>query len=264
MFLHHFASTFSSPENLLRGRFRSDRPVSSQSDSARGQVSMNRKPKMEKLIGTFVHLTRMLPVAACLPAVVATAQTASPGLQVPLREGWTVQSSTKAQTPGDQISTGSFTPSGWYATSVPKTVLAVLVDNKVFPDPYYGTNLKSIPGYLDGNWLIMKESSPFRDPWWYRLEFLVPNRSKGRLVTFHFDGIPDSARVEKVNTLRMPWTWTVTISFQCLHSSYGDRTGKILLQVVTNHLIVVTVREGIVVGAIIDGHWDEIAQRELF
>src|SRR5439155_1611031 len=69
------------------------------------------------------------------------------------------------------------------------TVLAVLVDNKLYPDPYYGTNLKSIPGYLDGNWLIMKEGSPFRHPWWYRVEFSLPNESKGRLVTLHFDGI---------------------------------------------------------------------------
>jgi hypothetical protein len=81
--------------------------------------------------------------------------------------------------------------------------------------------------------------------------------------TFHFDGIPDSVRVEKVDTLRMPWTWAMTISFQCLHPGYGDRTGKILFQVVTSHFIVVTVREGMVVGAIINGHWDEIGQREL-
>jgi len=82
--------------------------------------------------------------------------------------------------------------------------------------------------------------------------------------TFRFDGITDSVRVEKVDTLRMRWTWVVTISFQCLHPGYGDRTGKILLQVVTNHFIVVTVREGTVTGAVIDGHWNEIVQRELF
>lgn len=156
---------------------------------------MNRQPKMEKLVRTFVQLTRMLPGAACLLATAATAQTARPVLQIPLRDGWTVQSSAKAPAPGDQISTSAFTPSGWYPTSVPKTVLAVLVDNKVFPDPYYGTNLKSIPGYLDGNWLIMKEGSPFRDPWWYRVEFSVPNESKGRVVTLHFDGISYKANV---------------------------------------------------------------------
>ena len=115
--------------------------------------------------------------------------------QLPLRDGWTVQSAAKAPAPGEQISTTAFTPSGWYPTTVPKTVLAVLVDNKVFPDPYYGTNLKSIPGYLDGNWLVMKEGSPFRDPWWYRVEFSVPNDIKGRVVTLHFDGISYKANV---------------------------------------------------------------------
>ena len=50
-------------------------------------------------------------------------------------------------------------------------MLVVLVDSKVFPDPYCGTNLKSIPGYLAGDWLIMKSDSPVRDPWWYRVGF---------------------------------------------------------------------------------------------
>jgi exo-1,4-beta-D-glucosaminidase len=124
----------------------------------------------------------------------ATAADSSPR-QLPLREGWSVQSSAKASAPGDQISTATFTPAGWYPTTVPKTVLAVLVDNKVFPDPYYGLNLKSIPGYLDGNWLVMKEGSPFRDPWWYRLEFSLPDGLKGRVVTLHFDGISYKANV---------------------------------------------------------------------
>ena len=156
---------------------------------------MNIKPGAKKLSKTFVQITRSLPLTAILFAAVAEAQTTDPVQQIPLRDGWTVQSSAKTSARGDEISKGSFTTADWYPTSVPKTVLAVLVDNKVFPDPYYGTNLKSIPGYLPGNWLIMKKGSPFRDPWWYRVEFSVPSDSKGRVVTLHFDGISYKANV---------------------------------------------------------------------
>jgi exo-1,4-beta-D-glucosaminidase len=115
--------------------------------------------------------------------------------RISLRDGWAVQSSAKETATGEVISSDSFAPSGWYKTSVPKTVLSVLVDNGVYPDPYYGMNLKSIPGYKDGNWLVMKEGSPFRDPWWYRTEFTVPAKAKGQCVTLHFDGLSYKANV---------------------------------------------------------------------
>ena len=143
-------------------------------------------------------------VARCLLAAppptraqVALAAGQTPGLvrQIPLRDGWAVQSSAKEPASGDKISTTTFRPAGWYRTTVPKTVLAALVDNKVYSDPYYGMNLKSVPGYLDGNWLIMKKGSPFRDPWWYRVEFSVPPEARGRYVTLHFDGISYKANV---------------------------------------------------------------------
>jgi len=156
---------------------------------------MNIKSKLGNLIRVLVPSTLMLLGVACLVSTTATAETSSPVLEVHLRDGWTVQSSAKNSFPGDQISKDSYQPAGWYSTSVPKTVLSVLVDNKVLPDPYYGTNLKSFPGYLDGNWLIMKEGSPFRDPWWYRAEFSVPRGSKGRVVTLHLDGISYKANV---------------------------------------------------------------------
>lgn len=114
---------------------------------------------------------------------------------IPLREGWALQSAAKETAGGEILSTAGNPVSGWYPTSVPRTVLAALVDNGVFPDPYYGTNLKSIPGYQDGGWLVMKEGSPFRDPWWYRVEFDMPRENAGRCVTLHFDGINYQANV---------------------------------------------------------------------
>src|SRR5438128_9772386 len=62
-----------------------------------------------------------------------------------LRDGWKVQSSAKISADGGQISATGFSTDGWYPTSTPKTVFAVLVENGVYKDPYFGMNLRSIP-----------------------------------------------------------------------------------------------------------------------
>ncbi|MDE3137704.1 MAG: hypothetical protein KGL59_14090, partial [Acidobacteriota bacterium] len=90
-----------------------------------------------------------------------------------LSDGWGIQSSAKIREKGGEISTAAFQPAGWYATSLPSTVLAALVRDKVFPDPYYGMNLRLIPGtdYPIGynfSHLEMPGSSPFAVSWWYR------------------------------------------------------------------------------------------------
>lgn len=81
--------------------------------------------------------------------------------------------------------------------------------------------------------------------------------------TFKFDGLPDSIRVRRVETLKMPWTWEIRISFDCRNSGYGDRAGKIVLPVITSHEISVVVSKGKIIKAIIDDRWDEIEQRFL-
>ncbi len=114
---------------------------------------------------------------------------------IPLSEGWRLQSSAEVEGDGAAFSSEGKDVSSWYPTTVPKTVLAALVDNEVYPDPYYGTNLKSIPGYQEGSWLVMKEDSPFRAHWWYRTEFIMPKEAKGRVVTLHFGGINFQANI---------------------------------------------------------------------
>ncbi|MFQ6095954.1 MAG: BsuPI-related putative proteinase inhibitor [Candidatus Bathyarchaeia archaeon] len=79
--------------------------------------------------------------------------------------------------------------------------------------------------------------------------------------TFRFDGLPESVKVVEVCTLRSPWTWMVRLNFTCRHPGYGDRTGLILLQVLTDHEISIVVQKGVVISAIIDDVWDELNQR---
>ena len=81
--------------------------------------------------------------------------------------------------------------------------------------------------------------------------------------TYSFDGIEGSMKVEEVVIAESyPIQYFITISFDCSHAGYGDRTGEILAQVITSHKVRLTVVSEEVQGAVIDGEWDEINERE--
>jgi exo-1,4-beta-D-glucosaminidase len=112
-----------------------------------------------------------------------------------LDQNWHLQSSKMIEATGKDISSTNFSPGEWYEVDLPSTVLAALVENGVYKDPYYGDNLKSIPGYREGRWLAMKEDSPFYPSWWYRKEFTIPLNYKGKNMILHLDGINYKANV---------------------------------------------------------------------
>ena len=117
-----------------------------------------------------------------------------------LKDGWELQSLYKVDQSGAVISTTKFHPQGWYEVSVPTTVLAALVKHKVYPDPYYGMNLRTIPGTtypVGGNFanMPMQQDSPFMVPWWYRKEFAVPAGYKGKTIWLDFSGINYRANI---------------------------------------------------------------------
>ena len=129
----------------------------------------------------------------------AVAQSARAG-NVPLRDGWTLQSSAQVKDPGEVVGSDRYAPSGWYKVSVPTTVVAGLVANKVYPDPYFGMNVRNLPGmdYPMGKNFSkypMSEKSPFAVPWWFRTEFTVPAGWKGKTVWLHFAGINYKANI---------------------------------------------------------------------
>jgi len=141
-------------------------------------------------------------------AVVLTACSAAPGAQAAadsssitsLQQGWAIQSSAKVAASGETISTAQFKPDGWYPATVPGTVLATLVADHVYPDPYYGANLRSIPGAdypVGANFanLRMPDDSPFKVPWWYRTDFRLPASYNGRNLWLDFNGINYRANV---------------------------------------------------------------------
>ncbi|MDX2445287.1 MAG: hypothetical protein QNK30_15940 [Bacteroidales bacterium] len=112
-----------------------------------------------------------------------------------LNENWLIQSADSIQNSGEKLSSVNYEPENWFNTDIPITVLAALAENEVYPDPYYGDNLKSIPGYREGRWLAMLEDSPFYPSWWYRKEFEIPAKMQGRKLALHLDGINYKANV---------------------------------------------------------------------
>ena len=145
-------------------------------------------------------LFRIRYCSVCLLALAAAVPALAQGGRVPLDKGWTVQSSSKITQAGDVLSRPGVDVTAWYTTSVPATVVAALVESGEYRDPYFGMNLRSIPGttYPIGAQfanLPMPPESPFRVAWWYRKEFEIPAVSRGRQFQLHFDGINYRANI---------------------------------------------------------------------
>jgi exo-1,4-beta-D-glucosaminidase len=117
-----------------------------------------------------------------------------------LREHWVIQSSADVHADGAAISTTGFPSSSWYPATLPSTVLSALVQDEVYPDPYTGMNLRSIPGttypvFEDFSNIMMPPASPFRQSWWYRSEFKLSDEYKGKTIWLGFDEINYRANV---------------------------------------------------------------------
>jgi exo-1,4-beta-D-glucosaminidase len=103
-----------------------------------------------------------------------------------LRDNWSIQSSSSVKDGGNIISQPGYAIKDWYPTSVPSTVLAALVANKVYADPYYGNNYYELPGIR--RWDI-PEGNPFESSWWYRTEFDLPAGFAGKHVWLKFHSV---------------------------------------------------------------------------
>jgi exo-1,4-beta-D-glucosaminidase len=117
------------------------------------------------------------------------AQTSSDG-DIVLHDNWAIQSSAVVTENGSAISQPGYPAKGWYPTSVPSTVLASLVANKVYPDPYYGNNYMELPGVR--RWDI-PEGNPFESSWWFRTEFDLPSGYAGKHLWLKFHSVNHSA-----------------------------------------------------------------------
>src|SRR5215469_3799576 len=120
--------------------------------------------------------------------------------RISLKNNWALQSSCEVKASGADISTAGFETRGWHKTNAPSTVVAALVADRTYADPYFGTNLRNFPGMkyrigaLFSN-LPMPDDSPFRCSWWYRAEFTLPRDSGQKTTWLHLDGVNYRANV---------------------------------------------------------------------
>jgi exo-1,4-beta-D-glucosaminidase len=145
----------------------------------------------------------LAPIATLLVITVSATCAGTPSEQsgkLYLHRDWQLQSSCEVKAGGEQISTAGFDAKGWHRTDVPATVVGALVTDKTYPDPNYGTNLKSFPGmdYSSKSFFAnqdMPKDSPFRCSWWYRTEFTLPAEDEKKTNWLHFLGINYRANV---------------------------------------------------------------------
>ncbi|HEX7424242.1 MAG TPA: glycoside hydrolase family 2 TIM barrel-domain containing protein [Terriglobales bacterium] len=137
-----------------------------------------------------------------------------------LSDDWRIQPSSQVRERGEVLSIAKFPVGSWYPATVPSTVLAALVKDEVYLDPYFGKNLRAIPGttYPIGTESFMltpmPPESPFRSSWWYRTEFEIPSSSRGKTIWLHFSGVNYRANVwlngrQIANSKEMVGTWRV-------------------------------------------------------
>lgn len=103
--------------------------------------------------------------------------------QIKLSDNWRIQSSNKVSEKGSEISTNPTISKNWFPAVVPSTVLSTLVANRVYENPYFGENLKTIP------------TEQFKVSWWYTTSFELTKEQSNEFASLCFDGINYKANV---------------------------------------------------------------------
>lgn len=121
-----------------------------------------------------------------------------------LTQGWFLKSSFLVDEEGGEISSPGFTPDNWYPLTVPSTVLAALVSNGVYPDPYVGMNNMKIPDASDefnerydlGKHTHLPHGrNPWTDPYWFWTRFRLSEDNEANNIWLNFEGINYRAEV---------------------------------------------------------------------
>jgi len=132
------------------------------------------------------YLSLLLLLSVFLSSDIFAQKPADSTCTIVLHGHWSIQSSASLTDDGKVISQPGYTAKGWYPTSIPSTVLAALVANKMYPDPYYGNNYMELPGVRRWD---KPEGNPFESSWWYRTEFDLPSGYAGKHVRLKFHSV---------------------------------------------------------------------------
>ncbi|MGW7404776.1 glycoside hydrolase family 2 protein [Streptomyces sp. NPDC054833] len=102
------------------------------------------------------------------------------GTGTPL-SGYTIQSTAKVSDSASDVSSPGYPAAGWYRAGPRSTVLAALLADGVYADPFYSTNQQKIP------------KADFQVPWWYRSDFRVADTAER--THLDFSGVISAADV---------------------------------------------------------------------
>jgi exo-1,4-beta-D-glucosaminidase len=137
-------------------------------------------------------------IVAC--GAFAAQERADQSAKLYLHKDWQLQSSCEVKGTGADVSGVGFVTSTWHHTDLPSTVVGALVNDKTYPDPTYGMNLKSLPGmdYSSRTFFALQDmpkDSPFRCSWWFRTEFTIPADFVQKTQWLHLLGINYRANI---------------------------------------------------------------------
>ena len=114
----------------------------------------------------------------------AFSQARQENFQLILKDDWKMQSAVTDAGPADKISKENFDTQSWYKVSVPTTLIAGLLANKVYDfDPFMGRNLQRL------------KDARLDKPWWFRREFTLPASENGKNIVLRLHGINYKANV---------------------------------------------------------------------
>ena len=94
-----------------------------------------------------------------------------------ITRGWELAEASKVIAGNQTLFNSDLNTSDWYNATVPGTVLTTLVEQGVYPDPYFGLNNMAIPESL------------CRTDWWYRTTFSMPKNEFSKNCWLLFNGI---------------------------------------------------------------------------
>ncbi|MEU0037908.1 sugar-binding domain-containing protein [Streptomyces sp. NPDC006333] len=95
--------------------------------------------------------------------------------------GYAIQSTAKVADSAADVSSPGYPAAGWYPAGSRSTVLAALLADGVYADPFYSTNQQRIP------------EADFAVPWWYRSDFTVGDTAERSYLDF--SGVVSAADV---------------------------------------------------------------------
>ena len=111
---------------------------------------------------------------------------------------WKLESTTQVTDKEKAVSSKDFNDKNWIDAQLPTTVLRALVKAEVYPDPHFDMNNFKIPDAndemnkrfeLEGFTHLKGIPNPFKDPYWFRTEFMIPKSKQGKKTWLNFDGI---------------------------------------------------------------------------